>query len=90
MNKRPYAQPGREPPKKDTLLACILVNSPTEAFVCMEEICKRVGRNKSSIPPLVNIALNRGYLERANPPWIQPQMYRLSQEGRKLKYAYGD
>lgn len=90
MNNRKYAQADHEPPRPGTLFARIISNTSSEAFSSMDEICRRVATKKTTVNTVVGIAVTRGYIERSGQAWAQPQSYRLTTVGRRLKQAYGD
>lgn len=89
VNNRPYAHKVSQVPRRYSLLADTVRKASTEEFLTMPEIRERIGRNYTSVPTIINIAMNRQWLEREKDPHYQPQRYRLTQSGYAIRLAVG-
>ena len=86
-NRNPYGSPAKPLPGKKTLLAAVVLNTPTQGFADVSEICNRVGKNPRSMRSTISMAVSRQYIEPINPRHTIPQAYRLTSAGQIVKYA---
>ena len=86
MNRGFYCTAKAPMPKKSSILARVVFNTPVHSFGSSDEICKRIGGNSSSVRTAIQMAKGRGWVETS--PFKEhrrPVFYRLTEEGLKAK-----